>query len=53
MFRPFLIWSSSGWIQLSEKLHNIIQYDTIISVSISTGRRDLVYKKSGGHVWGS
>jgi len=28
MFRPFLIWLSSGWIQLSEKLYNkkTIQY---------------------------
>jgi len=24
MFRPFLIWPSSGWIQISEKLYDII-----------------------------
>jgi len=29
MFRPFLIWPSSGWIQLLEKPYNIMQYNVI------------------------
>jgi len=46
MFRP-----SSGWIQLSEKTTQYIKgYSITISVGVSRGGRDLVYKRVGGHV---
>ena len=46
MFRPLLLWPSSGWIQfLSEKLYreDIIQNKIF---SVGKGERDLVYTKS-------
>jgi len=48
MFRPFIIWPLSGWIKLPEKLYNIIQYDTIISVSAIEGEEISFTKGLGG-----
>ena len=47
----YCFWPSSGWIQLSEKTTQcIIRYSITISVGVSGGGRDLVYKGFGGRV---
>jgi len=51
-FGQYHFWSSSGWIQLSEKTTQyIIWYSIAISVGVSRGGRDLVYKRFGGSVY--
>jgi hypothetical protein len=47
----YYFWPSSGWIQLSEKTTQYIKgYSITISVGVSRGGRDLVYKRVGGRV---
>ena len=44
-FGQYYFWLSSAWIQLSEKTTQyIIWYSITISVGVSRGGRDLVYK---------
>ena len=50
-FSQHYFWLSSGWIQLSEKTTQYMKwYSTTISVGVSGGGRDLVYKRVGGRL---
>ena len=50
-FGQYYFWPSSGWIKLSEKTTQyIIWYSITISVGVSRGGRDLVYRRVGGRV---
>jgi len=51
-FGQYYFWPSSDWIQLLEKTTlYIIGYSITISVGVSRGRRNLVYKRFGGRVF--
>jgi len=50
-FGQYYFWPSSGWIQLSEKTTQyIIRYSITISVGVSRGGPDLVYRRAAGRV---
>jgi hypothetical protein len=47
MFRPFLNWPSSGWIQCQRNYIPTVNMIICVTVSTKRGGRDLVYKKQG------